>query len=63
MNKSNHVKGIICALLANVIFGFSFIFSKTALLASHPLVILAARFTIAFIFINILLVFGAFKIT
>ncbi len=54
--------GIFCALFANIIFGFSFIFSKTALLVSHPLIILAVRFTVAFLFLNILWAFGVFEI-
>jgi drug/metabolite transporter (DMT)-like permease len=62
MLKNKHFLGILCALLANVIFGFSFIFSKTALSVSHPLVILSVRFTVAFLFLNVLLLFGAFKI-
>lgn len=61
MNKKRAF-GIICALLANVIFGFSFIFSKIALSVSPPLVILAIRFTVAFLFLNILLLLGVFKI-
>lgn len=47
-------KGSVCALLANVIFGFSFLFSKVALQYSHPLVILAVRFTVAFLVLNVL---------
>ena len=62
MLKNKHFLGILCALLANVIFGFSFIFSKTALSVSLPLVILSVRFTVAFLFLNVLLLFGAFKI-
>lgn len=62
MTKNKSLTGIFCALFANVIFGFSFIFSKTALSVSHPLVILAVRFTIAFLFLNILWALGIFKI-
>lgn len=62
MIKNKHLTGIFCALLANIIFGFSFIFSKTALTVSHPLVILAVRFSVAFLFINILLLLGVFKL-
>ncbi len=62
MTKNKGVLGIFCALAANIIFGFSFIFSKTALSVSHPLTILAIRFTVAFLFLNILWFFGAFKI-
>ena len=54
--------GILAALTANVIFGFSFIFSKLALEISEPFVILSARFTISFIMLNILLLTGKFKI-
>lgn len=62
MIKNKHILGIFCALLSNIIFGFSFIFSKNALAVSHPLVILAVRFTVAFLCINILLALGVFKI-
>ena len=62
MTKNKTTTGVLCALFANVIFGFSFLFSKTALSVSTPLIILAARFTVAFLFLNILLVLGVFKI-
>ena len=62
MQLKKYSLGIIAALLANVIFGFSFIFSKTALSVSHPLIILSIRFTLAFIFLNILLLVGNFKL-
>ncbi len=62
MTKSKTKTGILCALFSNIIFGFSFLFSKTALSVSTPLVILAARFTVAFLFLNILCAFGIFKI-
>ena len=51
----NKTVGVICALLANLIFGFSFIFSKSALAVTHPLIILSVRFTVAFITLNLLL--------
>lgn len=60
-NKKQYL-GIIAALLANIIFGFSFIFSKMALSVSHPLIILSVRFIFAFLFLNILLISGKFKI-
>lgn len=49
------------ALLANVIFGFSFIFSKMALGVAHPLLILSVRFTVAFLVLNLLMLFGVFR--
>lgn len=62
MNAKKQLMGIFAALTANVIFGFSFIFSKLALEIAEPLVILSARFTISFFVINILLLTGRFKL-
>lgn len=62
MTDKKQLLGILSALAANVIFGFSFIFSKTALSVSHPLIILSVRFTLAFVFLNLLLLSGKFKI-
>ncbi len=50
------------ALLANVIFGFSFLFSKVALEYAHPLIILAVRFTVAFAVLNVLWAAGVVKL-
>ncbi len=61
MENKGQIKGMLAALLANIIFGFSFIFSKMALGVAHPLLILAVRFTVAFLTLNILIVFGVFK--
>lgn len=52
--KNKQLSGSMCALLANIIFGFSFLFSKVALEYAHPLIILAIRFTVAFAVLNIL---------
>lgn len=62
MKLKNSTRGVLYALIANVIFGFSFLFSKTALTVAHPLVILSVRFTVAFLFLNILWLCGAIKI-
>ena len=61
LKNRKHFLGILCALMANIIFGFSFIFSKMALSVSKPLIILAVRFTIAFLFLNVFLCLGVFK--
>ena len=53
-NSKKSVLGSLAALTANIIFGFSFLFSKVALSAAHPLIILAVRFTTAFLVLNIL---------
>ena len=57
-----NIKGSIAALTANIIFGFSFLFSKVALDYANPLIILAVRFTIAFAVLNILWLFGIVKL-
>ncbi len=62
MNTKKQTLGILAALIANIIFGFSFIFSKLALQNAEPLVILSARFTIGFLVLNFLLLSGRFKI-
>lgn len=62
MKTNSQLFGTAAALSANVIFGFSFIFSKLALAAAHPLIILAVRFTVAFAVMNLLLLTGKFKV-
>ena len=54
--------GSIAALIANIIFGFSFLFSKVALGVAYPLVILAVRFSVAFLILNILWAVGLIKL-
>ncbi len=56
------LKGSLAALLANIIFGFSFLFSKIALNYAHPLIILAVRFTVAFAVLNLLWLFKIVKL-
>lgn len=46
--------GTVAALLANLIFGFSNLFSRLALNHAHPMFILNARFTLAFIVLIVL---------
>ena len=50
----NKILASLAALIPNIIFGFSFLFSKTALAFAHPLIILAVRFTVAFLVLNIM---------
>ena len=63
MTNKKQLCGMVAALAANLIFGFSFIFSKLALSVAHPLIILAVRFSAAFIALNILLLTGIVKIS
>lgn len=62
MNKNNSLLGSLAALFANIIFGFSFLFSKLALAVAHPLIILAVRFVAAFLILNLLWAMGFIKI-
>ncbi len=62
-DKSKQIKGSVAALIVNLIFGFSFLFSKVALSFAHPLIILAVRFTVAFAVLNLLWMFGIVKMS
>ena len=62
MKNNKSLAGSLFALFANIIFGFSVIFSKIALSVSHPLIILAVRFTVAFLVMNLLWLFGIIKL-
>ena len=42
-----HILSLLAALVASVIFGMSFMFSKLALAVAQPSVLLAFRFTLA----------------
>ncbi len=62
--KSKNFLPMLCGVAANVIFGFSFLFSKTALSTGiHPTVILAIRFFVSFLVMNILILIGAVKVS
>ncbi len=50
------------SFLGYAIFGFSFLFSKTALAVASPFVLLAVRFTVAFVILNLLLLSGKFRL-
>ena len=62
MKSNKSLLGSLAALGANTIFGFSFLFSKIALETTSPMVILSLRFTAAFLVLNLLLLFGVFKV-
>ena len=51
-------KALIAVILGNSIFGFSFLFSKIALELTVPSVMLAVRFTVAFLALNLVVLFG-----
>lgn len=63
MNSSGgNIKAIGAAALGNTFFGLSFLFSKVALGQVEPFVLLAVRFIVAFIFLNLILLSGKAKI-
>ena len=53
---------ILLSFLGYAIFGFSFLFSKQALNVTSPFVLLAVRFTVAFLLLNCLLLFRVCKL-
>lgn len=55
--KNNRV-ALLAVAMGNVIFGFSFLFSKIALEVTIPTVLIAIRFVTAFIVLNILVLVG-----
>ena len=60
---SKNSKATFAALLGYSIFGFSFLFSKTALQFSSPFGLLAIRFLTAFLAMNAVLLFGKTRIS
>ena len=61
ITMKTRTKALIAVILGNSIFGFSFLFSKIALELTIPSVMLAVRFTVAFLTLNLVVLFG--KIT
>ena len=51
-------KAMIAVILGNAIFGLSFLFSKVILDMTVPSVLLAFRFTLAFIVLNLIVILG-----
>lgn len=60
--KDKTTVATLAALAGYSIFGFSFLFSKTALNLTTPFVLLAVRFLTAFLMINVLVLVGAIKL-
>ena len=55
-------KAMIAVILGNAIFGLSFLFSKVILDMTVPSVLLAFRFSLAFLVLNLIVLFGRGKI-
>ena len=52
------IKATVAVILGNSIFGFSFLFSKLALQYTIPSMLIAVRFTVAFIILNLIVLVG-----
>lgn len=52
-------KALLAVMMGNVIFGFSFLFSKLALQITIPSVLIAIRFTVAFLVLNGIVLVGS----
>ena len=53
---------VVSALVAQVIFGFSFMFTKIALCYATPMTVIADRYLVAFIALSIVMIFKKLKI-
>ena len=62
MIMTTKTKAMIAVILGNAIFGLSFLFSKVILDMTVPSVLLAFRFTLAFVVLNLIVLFGRGKI-
>lgn len=60
--KNKTVKATIAALFAQIIFGFSFMFTKIALGSASPLTVIADRYIMAFFGMSIVMLFTKTKI-
>ncbi len=62
MLKNNQIKATIAACLSQIIFGFSFLFTKIALQSASPFVVLADRYLVAFLVMSFVVVITKTKI-
>lgn len=60
--KSRRIKGIILQIIANAMFGFSFMFTKEATTLATPLQLLSWRFITAAVLFLVLIRIGFFKV-
>ncbi len=60
--KNKTVKATLSALCAQIIFGFSFMFTKIALGSASPLTVIADRYIMAFLGMSVVMIFTKTKI-
>lgn len=62
MKKEKLVFGIICAILCEILFGFSFLFTKNVTNTISAMSLLSWRFTVAFVVFNLCVLTGIVKL-
>ena len=62
MNKQRHAIPLLCGIGGNIIWGFSYLFTRIAQQSAPPIVQISLRFALAFLLMNILLLTGAQKL-
>ena len=63
MEKKKTIKGCLCAIFCEILFGLSYLFTKHATTSVSPLTLLSWRFAIAFLVINLCVAVGVVKIS
>lgn len=63
LSSNLQTRSLWAAFLANIIFGFSFLFTKVSLELATPFVLLAARFFVAFLVLSVIMLFRRQKMT
>lgn len=62
ITMNNEQKGMLAASVAYIIFGFSYLFSKMAMEVTEPMLLLASRFTVTFLVLNLLVLTRVLKL-
>ncbi|MFR2404856.1 MAG: EamA family transporter, partial [Eubacterium callanderi] len=63
MEKKKTIKGCLCAIFCEILFGLSYLFTKHATTSVDSLTLLSWRFATAFLVINLCVSLGVVKIS
>lgn len=63
MEKGTNIKLLLAAIISHVFWGFSFLCTRAALDVADMYVLLSHRFLLAFLIMNVLLLFGVVKVS
>lgn len=63
MGKGTNIKLLLAAIISHVFWGFSFLCTRAALDVADMYVLLSHRFLLAFLIMNVLLLFGVVKVS